>query len=334
MSEQTALPIIDQDLIDRVFAILEKMDVVLDENPLLYGPQRLNMKVAQSRQMLTGTERLFQKVSKWLQKYKAAHRSAELSLNLSKKHLFANDPETRAGRNQTTQDAIAETKLADEVREVHHLAQVIEDLTVLMSVIKAKRSDLRDIQGRIRDQMKLCHEEIGLGNQWGSKMPPSTGEVSDPEGRTTLRELTKILQGVKTEGEDEHESDEPEDEISQEEEDRIESLLSGGGEEASSPFESDPDLVDDLEIDAQSEAEEESEEEASDPPTEEVLAIDPPKSKVDLDDLFGDSTPNSKAAPTSDADADKVLEELATPSKEPKKTDIDIDSILDDFGLS
>ena len=331
MSEPTgALPIIDQGLIDRVFSVLEKMDVVLDENPLQYGPQRLNMKVAQARQMLTGTERLFQKVSKWLQKYKAAHRAAELGLNLAKKHLFANDPETRAGRNQTTQDAIAETKLREEVEEVHRLSQTIEDLTVLMSVIKAKRSDLRDIQGRIRDQMKLCHEEIGLGNHWGSKKPPANPVESDPKGRTTLKELTQILSGVKVENTPPPE----EEEIDEEEESRIDDILNDS-KESKDPFAEDPDLVEDLEIDSQPEAE---------PVPEEEKPEEPPAKKpdLDLDDIFGsgDSEPEPEEAKLdgpgtpSDEDADKVLEELATPSKKPKKKDIDIDSILDDFGLS
>jgi hypothetical protein len=38
-----------------------------------------------------------------------------------------------------------------------------------MTVIKAKRTDLKDLQGRLRDQLKLCQEQISLGQRWGSK---------------------------------------------------------------------------------------------------------------------------------------------------------------------
>ena len=38
-----------------------------------------------------------------------------------------------------------------------------------MTVIKAKRTDLKDLQGRLRDQLKLCQEQIALGQRWGSK---------------------------------------------------------------------------------------------------------------------------------------------------------------------
>ena len=202
---QPILPVISQPTLERSFMFLEKLEIDLDENPLAFGPSRLNQKVATARQMLTAMEKLYNRVSQWLQKYKATHRTAETSLGLAKQHLFASDPETRAGRNQTTQDAIASVKLADEVKEVARLGSVIEDLGALMVVLKAKRSDLRDVQARIRDQMKLCQEEIGLGSHWGSKVPPgaSSPELSEKtaKGKTTLKELRELFEGVRVSGE-------------------------------------------------------------------------------------------------------------------------------------
>ena len=49
-----------------------------------------------------------------------------------------------------------------------------------LTVVKAKRTDLKDVQRALRDQMKLCQEEIGLGNQWGSKLPPGAQNPIDP----------------------------------------------------------------------------------------------------------------------------------------------------------
>ena len=141
---------------------------------------------------------MYLQVSKNIQRCRAAHRSAQTALDLAKKNLLANDPETRAGRNLATQDAIASIKLREEVEEVEKLTSALEDIDALLAVIKSKRADLRDIQGRIRDQIKLCQEEIGLGGRWGSKPPPgkssppsldqeSSGEV------TTLKELRNLF---------------------------------------------------------------------------------------------------------------------------------------------
>ena len=40
-----------------------------------------------------------------------------------------------------------------------------------MAVIKSRRTDLKDVQGRLRDQLRLCQEETGLGAKWGSRAP-------------------------------------------------------------------------------------------------------------------------------------------------------------------
>ena len=195
------LPTISPEYIANVFEALGAMEVLLDENPLDYGPRRLNNKVAEARKMLSDTESIFLKVTQAIQKYRAAHRAAETQLNLEKKSLMANDPETRAGRNLATQDAIASMKLRDQVEEVERLQSTLDDLDTLVSVIRAKRADLKDIQGRIRDQIKLCQEEIGLGGRWGSKPPPGTNApdldgLPKPEGKS-LRELQDMFEGVR-----------------------------------------------------------------------------------------------------------------------------------------
>ena len=192
-----SLPTIDQPIIDRVFDALETMEVELDENPLPYGPRRLNQKTAQARGFLTECEAEFLKISRWLQKYKSAVRSAETILLLSKKDLLSNDPEVRGGRNVADRDAMADVKLKDQVAEVARVRSVQEDLEILLTVIRAKRSDLRDVQGRLRDQIKLCQEEIGLGGRWGKRPPPGskTPDLDDSPKGDSLKELGQMFAG-------------------------------------------------------------------------------------------------------------------------------------------
>ena len=147
----TELPLVSGEVVDSVFSILSKMEVELDSDPLQFGPKRLNFKVAEARGMLTECEGLFLKVSQWLQKYRAALRTLETQLDLDMKHLFANDPEVRAGRNVADRDALATMKLREQAAEVSAVQQTREDLEAMLTVIKAKRSDLKDVQGRLRD---------------------------------------------------------------------------------------------------------------------------------------------------------------------------------------
>lgn len=154
-----------------VFEDLSKLDIQLDSDPLIYGPKRLNGKIALSRQMSSRCESLFLDASQRLAYYRRALRQAELMLELEMKNLMANDPEVRAGRSVADRNAIATGKLLDEVQAVHEAKYAVDDLEAVISVIKAKRGDLRDVQGRLRDQIRLCQEEIGLGSRWGSKSP-------------------------------------------------------------------------------------------------------------------------------------------------------------------
>lgn len=191
------LPQVSQTVIDEVFGILIKMEVELDDNPLEYGPRRLNLKTSETRKRLAECEHLFLRVSGWLQKCRAAHRAAETNLELGKKHLLSNDPEVRSGRNVADRDALASMKLRAEVEELSKIRTVSEDLEAMLGVIKSKRIDLRDVQNRIRDQMRLCQEEIGLGGRWGSKIKGQgpEAEIKDPDHKS-LKDLREMFSGV------------------------------------------------------------------------------------------------------------------------------------------
>lgn len=196
----TGIKPLDQTYLTGIFTQLGTLEVQLDSDPLVYGPKRLNQKTALVRKMLTDCERVFLEVSQRQANYKRQHRAAKVILDLQLKHLLANDPETRAGRAVSEREAIAYGKLKAEVQEVADAEDAIEELDAVMQVIKAKRSDLRDIQGRLRDQVRLCQEEIGLGARWGSKSPrgvelqPGQGFASGAD----VAAIDEVIQNVRS----------------------------------------------------------------------------------------------------------------------------------------
>jgi hypothetical protein len=171
MWKATSLALLKDDEVDSIYARLAGLAVPLDDDPLAYGPKRLQEKTAHCRKFLSETERLFLDVSHRLHKLKRNLRAAAAALELSTKYLYATDPEVRAGRNIADRDAFAAIKLKDEWMHRHALEQQVLDMEAVMLVIKAKRSDLRDTQGRIRDQVRLCGQELELGGRWGTKRP-------------------------------------------------------------------------------------------------------------------------------------------------------------------
>lgn len=193
----TDLPIVDEVIVDSIFREIESMNVALDNDPIEFGPKRLNNKVAESRDHLTRCEQLFVRVSHWLQLYKRAHRAAQLDFDLAMQDMLANDPEVRAGRNVKDRDAIATVKMRERREELDRLAITIQDLEALMTVIKSKRTDLKDSQGRLKDQIRLCQEEVGLGAKWGSKSGNGTQILSSAPAvdAVTMRDINNLLEG-------------------------------------------------------------------------------------------------------------------------------------------
>lgn len=158
---------------ESIFTELGQLRVELDEDPLAFGPKRLNKKVAEVRRMLDRCERIFLDVSQRMYGTRRALRIAATEIDLTKKSLYANDPETRAGRSVADREAIATGKLAKEMRRMHELDSSALDLEAVLTVVKSKRSDLKDTEGRLKDQVRLCQEEMSLGQHWGSRLHSS-----------------------------------------------------------------------------------------------------------------------------------------------------------------
>lgn len=169
------------------------MQVNLDPDPLQYGPKRLNNKVAECRGFLSRCERIFLDLSQHLHRLRREHLRTSEDYDLQFKDLIANDPETRAGRNVADREATASMKLRSEKEKINQLAIQIQDLETVVAIVKAKRLDLKDIQNRIKDQFKICQEEIGLGSRWGSRTSTVPQEIPEPTKPVSEEESMESL---------------------------------------------------------------------------------------------------------------------------------------------
>jgi hypothetical protein len=181
---------------DLIYKELSSLEVALDNNPLAYGPKRLNMKVAQVRRALARCEKLFLDVSQKLQTNKRAHTIAKTDVALGKAHLLANDPDTRANHSISDRDAVATGKLRKEIDLMNTAALLVQDLEATLIVIKAKRVDLRDAEGRLKDQERLCREEISLGSHWGSENPEAQIDLRSGRAYSDVSKLDAMLGSV------------------------------------------------------------------------------------------------------------------------------------------
>jgi hypothetical protein len=304
---------LDPNLVEAVFEELGELNVALDADPLVYGPKRLNGKVAELRAMLSRCETLFLQMSQEKHRFQRAFRVISVALELSKKKLFDTDPEVRAGRSQGDRDAIATGKLLDVVKESHRLELAVQDIDAVLIVIKAKRSDLRDTEGRLRDQMRLCSEEIGLGGRWGARVP-NAPELQPGQGQATGADIDAVEALLEDLNSETHlppleDEDEDEDEV------QVEETGEETGEEAQEEFaEERPSLGAAWQNQAseasEAEASEASEAEASE--ASEASEADPPR-----------ESPLFETSSEGNGESSKVLSETASA----EDVDVFLDSI-------
>jgi len=166
-------PFVDTKGINKIYAALQKMRVKLEEDPLGHGPRALNKKISSTRNHLDQCDEFNTKVSQNLAFWKRHLRWENTKFDLKKKWMVANDPQIRAGRSAADRDALAHMAMLDHAKLIAKLQDQVAELEDVLSVLRTKRADLKDTQQQIKNQMKLCFEEIRLGGQWG---PYLTGQ--------------------------------------------------------------------------------------------------------------------------------------------------------------
>lgn len=166
-------PHVDFDFISQAFDVLRDMAVELDDDPILHDGGRLRYKIAQARNHLTECTDLLLRVSKEIHRIKKRLNQHDALLQIQINYLLTNDPEVMKQPNQTCKMAAARLKVIEMHTDVSLLEQALQEWEVLEKSAKGKRSDLRDLQRRLKDQMRLCQDEISSGGRW-LKRPPGT----------------------------------------------------------------------------------------------------------------------------------------------------------------
>lgn len=180
-------PYFDIAVVEHLFSLLAQMEIELDDDPLLYGPKRLNQKIAEAQKLRMACANLDMKVSRFLSRLSRQLHATELEFDIRKRELMAADPEVRAQRNLSMQESTAIMKLVDDFRDLFYLQEAVREMNDVLKVIKFRHSVITDAQKRIKEQQRMCEREIDLGSYWGSRHPkakklkfaPISGGIDD-----------------------------------------------------------------------------------------------------------------------------------------------------------
>ena len=153
---------------DAVLSELSNFTVELDDDPLQKGPGALNEKIAQCRRYISRCENFSITAGAAESRILRKLRVLEAEYELRRNDLIVNNARVRAGRSDKERDAIIRILLHDLVQEMQQWKGDEAEIKQLAVMIKATRTDLKDVEARIKDQMSLCRQDIRLGSEWGS----------------------------------------------------------------------------------------------------------------------------------------------------------------------
>jgi hypothetical protein len=209
-------PQVDLDRISATYSELKRMQVKLDPNPIEFGPKRFNTRIARVRAMLNRVDQIFLQTSEDLHYFQRIINAKQTLYELEKRELMVNDPRCRVGRSQQEREALADVQLRGQIEEIIELKQSTHDLETVMVSIKSKRADLKDAQGRMRDQMKLIEHDLGMGARWGNHAPSANHHEDADQLDDMLKKVDQDL-GIEEDEEEEEEEEEETEEVEDEE---------------------------------------------------------------------------------------------------------------------
>lgn len=197
--------LVDLDAVDFLLNAMEGMSIELDKDPLGGGPTRLQSKLATVRNMLSKLQRWYHIVSRADHTLGRSLLLINTELELREKDLLANDPDVKKPASHKDREAVAHYKMRTLFQEKYRLEAAVHDTTSVLRALSQKRTDLKDTISRLRDQVRLCQDELTLGRKWGSQVPesnlvitpePRLSEAVSEDAEVTLAELLSENEGA------------------------------------------------------------------------------------------------------------------------------------------
>lgn len=204
----------DEERVDEIFERIGDMDLELDYDPIERGPKFLNNMVAKCRNYTNEVQRFARECQMYLRVIERELRTKEAQFELEYNNLMANDPEIvqMRGLSRADREALANTKLQDEISEINELELELTDAKHVETVIESKLREFRDVNRDIRLQKQLIQAEIETGTFWGNDLEgQNTYHHRDGEVDADVDQLYENPDGEQQEGDSEDEDPNYED---------------------------------------------------------------------------------------------------------------------------
>lgn len=192
----TSEDLISTEAIDSIFEEIQNMSVDLDSDPLSFGPTRLQKKVAKVRNLQTRVQRLFLLVSQADHQIQRVLHAIEADINMKKDDLLSSDPDVMGAPSVKDREALCNIKLRAEVQERMRFEKAQLETQGALQVLKSQQRDLKGLTARLKDQKRLCEDEIALGRAWGSKVPHANVNLESQKQSSAVEDVEGLVRDV------------------------------------------------------------------------------------------------------------------------------------------
>jgi hypothetical protein len=153
------------------------MEVQLDDDPLEFGPNRINAQISRTRNYRTRCQQLLLRLSRDLHLVKRELQVENTRFMMERSYILANDQNVRKkGSSIADREAMVLQALSALVTRVDELKLLVTDLESVHLVISKKVDDLKDIQARLNSQIKVCEMDLATGRRFNMQATPSEKE--------------------------------------------------------------------------------------------------------------------------------------------------------------
>lgn len=195
------LKLVDREVIDKVYSSLLAIHIQLDEDPLGGGPTRLNEKMAKAANMQTRVRNWQQVIAHKSHLFNRQHRLVAKNFEMLMRDRTLYHPKANSFKSQKDRENAAKLLLSDELEELESYEEAKFELEAVLEALKLKDRDIRDLIQRLRDQMRLCQEEIKIGRRWGKSHNVETVNESATSSHISESAFDDLLDDILTDSE-------------------------------------------------------------------------------------------------------------------------------------
>lgn len=161
----------------RAYAILDKLTVRVDEEPIASGMDAMKAKMARVVNYHALVARMFRRALRNEGIARKRARIKEEMLKGDRNEMLATDEDVQSGRSREDRESLANVKLKVAINELRSAKDSLTDAETFTKCVKIAADNLVEAREAISRQFSMITQEINLGLVTGESFSPDDGRL-------------------------------------------------------------------------------------------------------------------------------------------------------------